>query len=165
MFLITWSVGLGFFVQEMRARRVPNWLTIPLVLACLLEQGVTTVSHAKAENRAEIARLARGIDRRDAAFYYSARGSPCEIYRLQLDAMWGGLEAGVPTINGYSGNFPPDWTPLYYNNPRDECEELCTGTILRRWIAKGDLPAGRIGWVGGPPDWRPGTAAAPAVGD
>ncbi len=32
-----------------------------------------------------------------------------ESWKTHLDAMWASLETQIPTINGYSGNSPPDW--------------------------------------------------------
>jgi hypothetical protein len=42
----------------------------------------------------------------------------------QVEAMWVGLEAGVPVVNGYSGNFPPG-----YPDPT----VIPTPDVLRRW--------------------------------
>jgi hypothetical protein len=157
MLLISWSIGLGLFVQAMLARRRPLGALL-VVLVCLLEQGMTTESYDKDEHRAAVAALARRIDRRDMAFYYSPRDAQLLLYRYHLDAMWGGLESGVPTINGYSGNYPPDWSLLYFTNIKEECDALCLDTLLRRWIDRRGLARDRVGWVGGPSEWQQGRA-------
>ena len=42
------------------------------------------------------------------------------FYADELDAMWVSLRHGYPTLNGYSGNFPPGYTINYGN----DCSEL-----------------------------------------
>lgn len=41
-------------------------------------------------------------------------------YADELDAMWVSLKRGLPTMNGYSGNFPPSFKIAY----GDDCAEL-----------------------------------------
>jgi hypothetical protein len=147
--LFAWAIGLGLFVDAMVKRRRPIAATL-VTLVCLLEQGMTTPSYDKQLHRTTIAALARRIDRRDAAFFYS----PHSAAPKHLDAMWAGLESGVPTINGYSGNMPRGWGPLEYAMIQDECAYLCLESSLRRWVREHGLPLNRIGWIGGLAGWR-----------
>jgi hypothetical protein len=158
MLLIPWSIGLGLFVESMLARRRPFGALV-VALLCLLEQGVTTRSYDKGEARATVAAIARRVDRRDAAFFYSPHEAPppgYPHYNYQVDAMWAGLESGVPTVNGYSGHNPPDWAPLAIANVVRERDFDRLEAALRLWAGARDLPLDRVGWVGGPPDWRRG---------
>ncbi len=153
MHLILWSIGLGLFIQGLQARG--RWIAALVVgLVCLLEQGVTTPSYDRDEHRRAVAALARRIDRRDAAFFYSPHHARLTHWKYHIDAMWAGLESGVPTINGYSGNFPLLWRRLTDPNVEEECDLNCLEFPLRRWIGKHGLDAERVGWVGGPADWR-----------
>jgi hypothetical protein len=162
MLLIPSSIGLGLFVESMLARRRP-FGALAVALLCLLEQGVTTGSYDKEEARATVAAIARRIDRRDVAFFYSPREAPppgYPHYNYQVDAMWAGLESGVPTVNGYSGHNPPDWAPLAIANVVQECDFDRLEAALRLWARARGLPLDRVGWVGGPPDWRRGHGPA-----
>jgi hypothetical protein len=158
MLLIAWSIGLGLFVEAMLSRGRPYVAAVALL--CLLEQGMTTGSYDKGENRAAVAALARRVDRRDAAFYYSPRDASIPGYRYHLDAMWAGLEVGVPTLNGYSGHYPRGWGPIGAANVEDECEFPCLELALIRWAGERGLPLEGVGWVGGPSGWRQRRVAA-----
>ena len=87
---------------------------LALGLVVLLDQGVTTPTFNKDERRADVAAVARRVNRRRRAFYYSPRGAGIEPNPYHLDAMWAGIETGVPTVNGYSGAGPPGWSSLYF---------------------------------------------------
>ncbi len=153
MLLILWAIGLGLFVEALCVRRRPI-AAFGMGLVCLLEQGVTTPSYDKDENRRAVSELAHRVDRRDTAFFYSPHNASLPQWKYQIDAMWAGLESGVPTINGYSGNTPLRWRPLTDPNIEEECDFLCLEFPLRRWIAARGLPQKRVGWVGGPAFWR-----------
>jgi hypothetical protein len=129
-------------------------MALCVALVCLLEQGVTTPSYDRNEHRAAVAALSQRVDRRDAAFFYSTHNARSTHWKYHIDAMWAGLESGVPTINGYSGNFPFRWRRLTDANVELECDLICLELSLRRWIGEHDLDADRVGWVGGPEDWR-----------
>jgi hypothetical protein len=151
--LVLWSIGLANFVERLTARgHTP--LALGIALACLVEQGVTTPSYDKDENRRTIAAIARRVDRRDAAFFYSPHHALMPPWKYHIDAMWASLECGVPTINGYSGNRPRGWGPLSDPNIAEECDFLCLAVPLRRWIEQHHLEHARVGWIGGPEDWR-----------
>jgi hypothetical protein len=155
MLLIPWAIGLAYFVEALVARRRPVWGLV-VTLLCLIEQGLTTPSFDKDEHRNSVAALVRRIDRRAMAFYFSPhdadRDKSPELRNLQ--AMWASLESGVPTINGYSGNYPPGWLPLHDSNIQEECQALCLEASLREWASARGLPLERIGWIGGPEGWR-----------
>jgi hypothetical protein len=153
MLLIPWSIGLGLFIQAMLSEGRP-YGSAAVALLCLLEQGMTTGSFDKGENRAAVTALARRVDRRDAAFYYSPHDASIPGYQYHLDAMWAGLECDIPTLNGYSGHYPPGWAAIGAANVEDECEYPCLEFALFRWAGERGLPLGGVGWVGGPSGWR-----------
>jgi hypothetical protein len=63
---------------------------------------------------------------------YFELSPPEPFYASQLAAMWAGLEAGVPVVNGYSGGSPPGY-PSW--------KRTATSEELRSWISSphGDL--------------------------
>jgi hypothetical protein len=153
MLLVVWSIGLGLFL-EMLATRGRTVLALGALLVCLLEQGVTTPAFDKQEHRRAVSELAARVDRSDAAFFYSPHHALLPPWKYHIDAMWASLESGVPTINGYSGNKPRGWEPLSDPSIEQECDYLCLAVLLGRWMAAQGLERGRVGWVGGPDDWR-----------
>jgi hypothetical protein len=153
MLLILWSIGLGLFIQGLLARG-RSLAALVVGLVCLLEQGVTTPSFDRDEHHRAVAALAERIDRRDVAFFYSTYRTRATPWKYHLDAMWAGLESGVPTINGYSGNFPRRWRPLTDPNVEVECDVICLESALRRWLGEHGVEPKRVGWVGGPAEWR-----------
>ena len=65
---------------------------------------------------------------------------------VDLDAMWAQMESGVPTVNGYSGNFPAGWQLLNPNVASETPEELWR-TRLDAWVARSGLDPARVCWV------------------
>lgn len=53
-----------------------------------------------------------------AILFFSQKQPPW--YAAELDAMWASLLAGQPTLNGYSGQFPPGWASEF----GEDCLEL-----------------------------------------
>jgi len=105
--LLPYALGLAALIQFLNANQRAAWAWI-VAGFCMLEQGVTTGTFDSAMNRASIARVAQQVIPGRKAFYYRPRErQPFFLY--QLDAMWASLLLGVPTINGYSGHFPPGW--------------------------------------------------------
>ncbi|HEY1381188.1 MAG TPA: hypothetical protein VGF55_30590, partial [Gemmataceae bacterium] len=61
--------------------------------------------------QARVAALRERMTPGTAAYVEPPPGRP--FWESQVTAMWAGLEAGVPVVNGYSGRYPagyPDWT-------------------------------------------------------
>jgi hypothetical protein len=154
LLLIPAAVGLAYFLQ-----RWPGWAVALAVLAvCLLEQGRTTPTFDKFENRARIAGVVEAVERlprRPRAFYVSrrVRERPPMVCQTQLDAMWAQIETGVPTINGYSGREPPGWGNLAQNEPLvvESTEQL--QAALDDWRKQHGLAREDVAWVevSGPP--------------
>jgi hypothetical protein len=60
-----------------------------------------------------------------AVYVFSGRDDrdhPLVPLGVQLDAMWAARDAGVPTINGWTGYPPPDWFP--FHTPAELCHWL-----------------------------------------
>ena len=123
-----------------------------LGLVCFLEQGVTTSSFNKFETRAATSLLARRIDRHCTSFYFSPDFAIQSINTYHLQAMWAGIEANVPTINGYSGVAPPGWMPLSDLDLRGGADIDRLGRALGQWAVQNGLEPGSIRWIGGRDD-------------
>lgn len=109
MLLLPAAIGVAMFIDHARAR---EWRTAALVaaLAVMLEQGQEPQVYGKSAARAAEARVASLVPSACEAFVYTPRHARRMTWQYQVDGMWAGLERGIPTVNGYSGNAPPGWT-------------------------------------------------------
>jgi hypothetical protein len=84
-----------------------------LLLVCLLEQGQRVPdSYDKQGLRDDVDVVVRAVPPDCTSFFWAPRllpGATSDEPKTQLDAMWAGLRLGMPTVNGYSSNFPRDW--------------------------------------------------------
>jgi hypothetical protein len=140
LLLIPAAVGLACFLSGRR----PAVLALVLSV-CLLEQGQFQSSYDRHENRQRIDAVARRVAPDAVTFvvWRSVSGPQPMDCRTHLDAMWAGLEAGVPTVNGYSGAWPPHWD-LQANElqPGQDGREL--EKALNDWLARHGLPPARV---------------------
>jgi hypothetical protein len=122
------AAGLALLVEWLVRGRRPA-LAWAVALICLAEQTITTPSFDAAANRATIADIAGRVRPGVATFYYKPAGS--ESFMLYgLDAMWASLDVGVPTINGYTGYYPPSWSGFL---TADSKPGTPLGVLLERW--------------------------------
>ena len=143
------AAGLAFAAERLEASGRTALLAALGVLV-VLEQGQTLPSYDKAAAREQVGRIARAIPSGCRAFFYSPlenRGRAA--WETQVDAMWASMETGVPTVNGYSSNFPPGWMPLHDHNilkerPTDE-ERL--RAALDAWLAAHGVSGRDVCWV------------------
>lgn len=147
MTLLPQSLGLALFVQAAR-QRWPRGAGGPLallLLCCALEQGRSIPSYDKEADRATVRALAARIQPGSQAFLYAPAPEPDVETQVRhyLDAMWAGLETGVPTVNGYSGHGPPGWTFLDLP-PRSEGE---VSALLDAWARERGLDRKRLCWI------------------
>jgi hypothetical protein len=89
------------------------------VLACLLVAEQINVTRTHGINRlAEDALLAR-VKRPPvvcSSFFVTTPADAHRSFGSQMDAMLVARAASLPTLNGYSGWFPPDWNLLMFDN-------------------------------------------------
>ncbi|HYL05327.1 MAG TPA: hypothetical protein VE075_04770 [Thermoanaerobaculia bacterium] len=117
--------GVEAAARRSRLRRPAQAAVLLLLLAAAVVEQVQTHLPAFPGSRftSDVAALRAVIPRGCKAAYVSL--CPAKGFLLtQLEAMWVGLEAGVPVVNGYSGNFPPG-----YPNPTVDA----TPETLRKW--------------------------------
>ena len=93
----------------------------------------------------------------DAVLFFAQHSAPFNA--VDIDAMWVALKLGVPTLNGYTGNQPPDYQPQF----NLDCAELplrllsymkfsgrADGDTLYRSISQRVVP---IGFENCDPSW------------
>jgi hypothetical protein len=104
------AVGLAFAVDGMRKIAAPAAIAV-LVMVVVLEQGQTQPAFDWRQYDSKARAIAAAIPAQCDAFFYSliADSRPRDRTVTQVDGMWAGLHAGVPTVNGYSGFAPPGW--------------------------------------------------------
>jgi hypothetical protein len=108
LLLIPASVGVAALLEYLSARgRALTALALGLWM--MLEQGFNAPMYAKTPLRQNIERLAGRIDPSCESFLYTPIASGQAPYVYMIDAMFAGLIVGKPTVNGYSGNAPPQW--------------------------------------------------------
>ncbi len=131
--LVGGLLGLEVALGKLRSGRLRSWVTAAIVAIGVVEQYQADLpSFDKLSYRADVrsVRTALSGSGCDAAYVVLDPSKP--FYASQLVAMWGGLEANVPVVNGYSGNFPPD-----YPDPT----RSMTDAELRSWLSR--APEGR----------------------
>lgn len=137
--LIPASIALAMCFQRIRNR----WVFAVLALWFIAEQGTTVATYDASAVRDRTAWLADQAASRPEPFFYLHRINADDHdrytgteYVAQLDAMWAGLEASRPTVNGYSGNAPEDWIRLYFNSSRNASDEALLSGYVRSWLKR-----------------------------
>jgi len=98
------------------------------------------VAHSRNQREAW-ANAIRKEPRAKVVYAFPPRGTDdFAIYALQVDAMWGAMEAGVPTVNGYTGYTPNDW--FYFDNYCDLLHWLRIRGVLTPELLDGVLTFG-----------------------
>jgi hypothetical protein len=124
-------------------------IVVILVAAIVAEQGARLESYDKYDMRARVARVVNGIGPGCTLFVYmpAEDGDPQHFH---ADAMWASMERGIPTLNGYSGNQPPEW-PFANTRAPTPSEDSAVNERVSRWAAKWHLDAASICRVRTPP--------------
>ncbi|HLL53380.1 MAG TPA: hypothetical protein VK447_07535, partial [Myxococcaceae bacterium] len=146
LLLIPAAIGFAAFLDRAPQGR-KRWVAAALGLFCLVEQGRAAMSYDKAGKRADVDRVSAAIGKECRAFYYSPEGGPPLHYDAQLDAMWAQLETGVPTLNGYSSNFPRNYEDLMDNRILSEEDRARIGAALDDWMKSRGLDRAAVCWV------------------
>lgn len=113
-----------------RGRRIFAPLALAIGLFGLAEQAGRGETFPLADHEPAVQNLTSKISPTCTAFYALNRGSSARWpTALQIDAMFAALRTGVPTVNGYSGQFPQGW------DLNDETEDKSL-PALERWRAQ-----------------------------
>lgn len=125
-------------------------VTVTLIAAIVAEQVQEPRWYDKSEGRARVARVANGIGAGCQAFLYTTIDGADDPWNYHADAMWASMERDVPTINGYSGNQPPNWN-FYDIRVHTPSTDSAVSDSVARWAAQWRLDRSRICRVRTPP--------------
>jgi hypothetical protein len=143
--LIPAAAALARFTDRGWASRW-RWAVPAVAAVCLLEQARSQPSYDKKMARDWSEAVARRVNPRCRAFFYSPPPSPRLAVETQLDAMWASLETGVPTVNGYSSNLPPGWHLLDHAvGGAADADRL--GKALGEWARAHSMDPGTLCWI------------------
>lgn len=149
LMLIPAALGVALFLQKRKA----VWTAVPVAFLCAVEQGQTTAHYDKLKTRAQIESIVQQIGPNCESFYLSPMLTPGQgtpEWKFQVDAMWAQMQSGIPTVNGYSGNFPPGWWGLFDNGIAHPDDESRIRHELDRWAEKNrnaGMEGSRICWI------------------
>jgi hypothetical protein len=133
LLLVPLSLAVAAGLQGIRTRSV----VVALCLIMALEQAQTTTAYDKQALRDRVQTVADVVPTGYKAFYFVT--SPPETHKeepwfeLQLDGMWAELLTHVPTVNGFSGQIPPDWGPLGELTIHSRWDLLLARVNLFKW--------------------------------
>ena len=122
-------------------------LCLGLCILCLGEQLAWFESFDLQARQREVNRIAQGIAPGWQAFALGVDNpSLGYAFEHQIDAMFASSQAGIPTLNGYSGYEPADWPFINPYTPTPEARaKLEQG--LASWADKYGLDRARLGIV------------------
>lgn len=123
-----------------------DWLTRrfspALALACVL---LIWVEQAGAYNLAPVYNKRQIQDWADsvshslrpgcATYLFSGTAGSTSEQWMQLIGMWAGLSAGIPTLNGYSGHWAPDW-PFVDVGIANRLDRVRLYEGIRNWVLR-----------------------------
>lgn len=134
------AYGAAFYVNWLLSRLNPKFLT-QLLVGTLI--GVLLIAEAasgrigvseKVEWRERVDNLVVSVPEglpTDSVLFFAQTNPPW--FAAEIDAMWASLLSGRPTLNGYSGIFPPGWSPEYGK----DCVELPLRVLYyENWAAE-----------------------------
>ena len=112
----------------------------------MAEQGRNQFAYGKEDARGWSRAVAARLQPACRAFYFSPPATGRLDCEAQLDAMWAGLEVGIPTLNGYSSNFPKGWG-LLESAIGSQKDEDRLRDALSAWCEQHHLDPASICWV------------------
>jgi hypothetical protein len=151
LLLVPASIGGALFTNYMLGKQRYGVLAVALALS-LVEQARSQLSYSKDDFRRRTDEVVQLIRPHCQAFYYSVLAGRQVFIYDQLDAMWASMKLGVPTVNGYSSNYPPQWgsplTPgLLFNAVSTPEEEKQLGHFLDAWLAAKNVQRDDVCWI------------------
>lgn len=139
LMVLAW--GLALAVEWAREKRgLRKILLAGLIFLSLAEQGATVAVYNAKKVNGQVGEIAEKIPPGCSSFLLvptaDAPAFPdSQLYHL--DAMWAGLQRGVPTLNGYSGSSPVEYPFLFLfekSRRRDDLEAR-----LGQWASRTGL--------------------------
>ncbi len=151
LLLLPLSAGAATFCDEQRGRKS---LLVAALLVSMLEQVRSLPALDRFDARATTSSISRLMDPSAEAVFVTCRkplDAPSFLDSLpprwHLEVMTASLEAGIPTINGYSGWWPTDWPFAGTVVVADAASEAEVERLLREWCRKQGIDRTRIQWI------------------
>ena len=124
---------LTMLTERIKREWVRVAILIPIVAAIVFEQtGYKQGSFARRDFYPIVDRTAEQLKGAEAGYvvprYTDTTGHKAQVPDGEVLAMWVGLRANVPVINGYSGRWPPNYPPT---KPPDYA---FTDDMIRQWL-------------------------------
>jgi hypothetical protein len=141
-------------VADRRLRRLPRAVVLIGFALAGAEQLARVRLHDKAEQRRWVAEIVRRIDPAARAFVLTRTQRSPGNTRVHVDAMWAASTAGVPTVNGHSGNAPRGWEPMRMVRVRDEAGRREFRASLDAWLAAHRVASEDVQWIEMPLTYR-----------
>jgi hypothetical protein len=145
--LLPASIALAFLLDRIGARF--SIAAIACLLAVGLEQAGSlhdAAQHGKAAAQASVADVTRHIGPECGALLFSWSRAWTSPEIMQIIGMWAELRTGVPSLNGYSGQFPPHW-PLTDVSVSNVAERDQMRQNIERWMASHPADFKNVCWV------------------
>lgn len=143
LFPIPAALGVAIVLERLRAQRRILIATL-VAIVCLAEQMHHAQAYDKFQMRAEVARITNAIPSDAQAFFFTG-GDSSHWAMDQVDAMTASMESHIPTINGYSGTWPPAIRTLIMGDMPANNAKL--QKLLNEWIAANHLDPRHVAWL------------------
>jgi hypothetical protein len=141
LLIIPASIGFGVLIERHKSTRLPRVALVAIVGLCFAEQLRSSPSYDKYAMRREVQSVAARIPPGTSAFFFTG-SDPSHWAIDQVDAMWASLQTNIPTINGYSGTWPPAIRKLIMSDTIAHRSDL--ENELKRWRETNHL---RVVWI------------------
>lgn len=110
--LVAVVLCLDSILNKIINRRLHTVTISLLCIGCLLEQIViSSPSFEKQPFTNEVAQIQKLMEK-NCNVAYVTLNSENPFWATHLSAMWAGIKANVPIVNGYSGNEPPNYSDI-----------------------------------------------------
>ncbi|NMF62358.1 hypothetical protein DP115_05960 [Brasilonema octagenarum UFV-OR1] len=107
--LVAVTLCLNSLLHTIASKRLRMIVLSLLCIGCVLEQIVlTSPSFEKTKYIKEVTQIQTLMEKNCDIAYVTLKAEE-PAWASQLSAMWAGIKANVPVVNGYSGNVPPKY--------------------------------------------------------
>jgi hypothetical protein len=142
LLLIPASIALGVFVERRSEFPWPR-ACLAIAILCLVEQGTEIHRFPRAPYERVVASIAKEVDPNAEAFYYVGAGL-VPFWYGQIDAMLAAQRAGVPTLNMFSGRYPPGHSVLHRNIAADTLTQRRVEQAVNGWLEQNHIDPDRV---------------------
>ena len=121
-----------------------------LCIAAVFAEQAGALSRVPAYNKLQMSATAETLAHRIGpgckAFLVSFPEGQASVSFMHIFGMWAELYSGIPTLNGYSGQFPPDW-PLGNVAIGNRVDRLRLYEALKSWMEEHPSQIDNVCWI------------------